>query len=177
MPRGPTRIHFNEIPKGIDWLAVRGQSTRNVHGVPPLPTARTERERVHYSEADLEDVTHLTPHQNIDSKKITGILLHYSDGRRACVGSFRLDHAGAPLDVRGAQVIHLGYGRSPRRWEAFVMRIELEVPKGGDGLEWRAVPLEGKFEWWLSRAGTTGDHGEARPRPLLNPETVVHAVV
>lgn len=93
-------------------------------------------------------------------KNITGVLLHYSDGRRACVGSVRLDLAGTPLDVQDRLEFFLGYRLSKRRNEAFATRIELEVPEGSAGLEWRAVPLEGKFEWWLSRQGrAAGDHG------------------
>lgn len=140
---------------------------RSVHGGPPLPapqTPQTPRKPAHYSEADLEDVTHLTPCRDSTGGEITGVLLRYSDGRQACVGSFRLDRVGTPLDVRGASVLHLGHGRSEGRKESFVVWIELAVPEGGgDGLEWRAVPLEGKLEWFTPWAGAWDSSG-ARPR-------------
>lgn len=48
-------------------------------------------------------------------KKITGVLLHCSDGRRARVGSVRLDLAGTPLDVQDRLEFFLGYRLSKQR--------------------------------------------------------------
>jgi hypothetical protein len=107
----------------------------------------------YFSSCRLEDVVELIPcrcrrHEYCPVGMVTGMLVRYANGDRACVGSFRFDWAEASCEVGPGGRFWLGCSYEPK----MVVAVSNEAPPLGytyDGLSWVEVPCEGKLEWWF----------------------------
>lgn len=91
------------------------------------------------------------------------MLLRYRDGRRACVGQFRVDWAARPFPVDDTRALRIGLGTSPARIP-YVAEISQrgEGGAGVGGLRWMDVPWQGRLEWWFSQTQCRLDYSDGR---------------
>jgi len=145
----PSRLYFNESPCGIQQLAVN-QFTSH-HTMPPMqtPSFNLRSRGYFYTAAPLDRVVAVTPCQQTESL-ITGLLLHYSNGDRACVGMFRLDRAGVKMHVSNSQMLCLGFARTSRK-QPYVVMVTLEPTTDASTYQWLCLPWKGELEWWFSQ--------------------------
>jgi len=117
LPESPTRIYFDFSLRGIHRLAIKHAALpRERHLVPhpssPYPKCITFAHYFH-SSAELEGTVEITLcRRDIDTFScIAGLFLRYADGRRACLGEFRMDCICETLEVSKEQELWLGFGR------------------------------------------------------------------
>lgn len=172
-PEGPTQVYFNESPLGILRLAINSCSDHSATPPVPIPLPRyPERitmEDYFYTTATLDDVVEITPcrREFNHHSAITGLLIRYSNGNRACVGQFRLDCIGPVLEVGGSQKLHLGFARSHLN-APYLAEAALFPPSRREPYEWLDVPWEGRLEWWFSFWQTKIHHGSQESPSLVN---------
>ena len=82
-------------------------------------------------------------------KPIIGMLLHYSDEHRACVGQFRLDWVLRPIVVNQARKLHIGIKRTKKGFP-YVAYIDVRLPADRNFLSWLDVSWSGTLEWSFS---------------------------
>lgn len=151
----PSRLYFDYDPQGIRLLAI--QST--VTSPPILRRSILHNQctlaRYFYTAASLESITDIVPclgGLQVDSP-IVGLLLRYSDGRRACVGKARLDRLGPRIVVDASEVLFLGFARTARMRRQYVASVEVsKAPPDQGSLAWLGVPWKGRLEWWFTSA-------------------------
>lgn len=81
---------------------------------------------------------------------VVGMMFHYEDGRRACVGQYRLDWAKKSLQVGEEPKLCMGFGRVEENDNAHMMAVELSSPTDRADWEWVDVPFRGQLEWWTT---------------------------
>lgn len=113
------------------------------------PIVRRGRSRNQYfSSCRLENAVEVVPCRSrlggVSANAVTGLLVRYANGDRACVGSFRFDWAGETCEVGRGGRLYIGCGRHPES----VRDVRNEPPPVDNGLSWLEVPLSGKLEWW-----------------------------
>ena len=153
---GPGPVFFNDFAFGIRELAFETPQPVHITQSPSLPKPEspypesTSLEEYFYTSAILDNVTELTPcrFETGSGSFISGLLLRYSNGCRACVGQIRLDRLQHSLAVGTSQKMCLGFSQisdgCPRLVSvgfSGLSRIDL------NNLE---IPLCGKLEWWFS---------------------------
>lgn len=122
---------------------------------PSSPPPYTQYNEVwYYTNCRLEDVVGITCciDQAASHKPIIGMLLRYSDDRRACVGQYRLDWALDTFSVDRSCTLSIGLGRTKRRFQ-YVAELGLQRPRTTDpgSLSWINVDWHGRLEWWFSQ--------------------------
>lgn len=179
MTDAPARLYFNEWDPvhGETWihhLAIDEETTRLGDGVagpvrnrpsryPPSlipsfpPPYSQHNELWQYTNCWMDNVQEITPciDRSLRYRSVIGMLLRYRDGRRACLGQYRLDWAATSLSVDHSQPLRIGFARSPARLPYVAV---IGQGKGGDepeDMRWLEVPWQGRLEWWLS-------HGQCR---------------
>jgi hypothetical protein len=89
---------------------------------------------------------------------VTGLLVHYANGDRASVGSFRFDWAERPCAVRQADRLYLGRARKG----GWVREVRNSPPPPDDEdlaeVDWAEIPLSGTLEWWSARDRVKVEH-------------------
>lgn len=167
----PSRIYYNEWDTECDdpWIKFLGVDTNeldtSVHQngkghrsqyphslVPASPPPYTQyNELWYYTNCRMENVTEITPCVNgtTEDKPIIGVLLRYKDGRRSCLGQYRLDWALAPVRTDPASALKIGMGKTVKGFP-YVARICLQGMACSDSLRWIDVPWRGRLEWWFS---------------------------
>ncbi|KAJ9155687.1 hypothetical protein NKR23_g1567 [Pleurostoma richardsiae] len=154
LPDGPTRLFFN--------LAFRGGVQQFGIEELPLPERFLSLPRPNssptagllkdyfYSAAPLEGVVEVTPCR-VDLEEysaIIGLQLRYDNGKRTCVGEFRLDSVEESLDVRDSG-LYLGF--TDDVWPPpYVDRVSTQRPLDEEDLEWLYLSREGLLEWWFA---------------------------
>ncbi|POR39156.1 Uncharacterized protein TPAR_00647 [Tolypocladium paradoxum] len=78
---------------------------------------------------------------------IIAMLIHYGDGRRACVGQYRMDWHLTP-----SQTLRIGLGKTRKNW-SYVAKISLRglAAAESDSLSWIDIAWHGKLEWFSQR--------------------------
>lgn len=156
---GPTRVFFDHS------LTARGMVRCAMWAPPGEPSGQAPPSLYengaswYYSDASLEDVVEITPcrwreaGQQQSHSKIIGLLLHYSNGSRSCLGEFRLDCASTPLRVRDTEKLRLGFNLDIRR--PYLAEIRFSSPPAPSDWEpneqWLEIPWKGTLQWWFAR--------------------------
>jgi hypothetical protein len=81
---------------------------------------------------------------------ITGMLLRYAGGGRACVGQYRPDRAASPIRADSTQTLSfrlVPVGEYARRVDE--VRLRGAASRQPDA-SWMDVPWSGRLEWWFS---------------------------
>jgi hypothetical protein len=84
-----------------------------------------------------------------DHRPITGILLEYENGHRACLGQFRFDKALKKMLVEHITDLYIGSLRTTCSY-LYIAEIATSPPHDNRGLAWMQVSLHGTLEWWSS---------------------------
>ncbi|KAJ4358741.1 uncharacterized protein N0V89_003325 [Didymosphaeria variabile] len=161
-----TDIHYFVSSISPDWTPYPPALTPSASPWPPSPSL------IYFNKCRLEDVSHVTCCVNQDHahRPIVGMMLHYSGGRRACVGQYRHDWVvQPPLVITDAKSMPLivtmyrdcDYGEHVRNTRGiYVMAASVGgayVQSAGAGeVEgknvWKTlrIPWFGWLEWWFS---------------------------
>lgn len=156
LPRAPFRIHFpywRLMPRS-SAIAFEDSYRRDTHTPAVAAAIRHPPTNAfwHYSTCQLSHVARISlcRTQGKESRRVMGMLLFYIDGRRACVGQYRLDWAMRPQVVCGSSF----KVRSVRKriGQAYCYRdVDVEVDGSSVGDEtlrsWRLIPWSGMMEW------------------------------
>lgn len=119
------------------------------------PMERQDPGDRYFSSCQLDGVVEVVPCRSRPGRQykeggvVTGLLVRYGSGDRACVGAFRFDWAVSDASVATGRTgkLCIGYGREPTT----VVDIRGELPLLEDGLLWVEIPLTGRLEWWSFR--------------------------
>lgn len=118
--------------------------------VSPPPFFNGHSLHQYFSSCRLEDVVEValcrTRLGGVSEDAVTGLLVRYANGDRACVGSFRFDWASPARQVGRTGRLYIGCGQRLN----CVRDVRIEPPLVDNGLSWMEVPLSGKLEWWSS---------------------------
>jgi hypothetical protein len=101
------RVFFHPSLEGVSLFAaptVCDSGNNSMSAV--LSTWLDAEQKPINSEASLDGVKEVVICK--DKAKILGLLLRYTDGKQASVGSFRLDRVEAPLSVSGSSCLYIG---------------------------------------------------------------------
>jgi len=146
------RVFFN---RSVDGVSVFAAPTVDGCGNGPLPAESSSwtgtGRNPSNAEASLDEVQQVVACREIGAKgraEITGLLFHYTDGKQASVGKFRLDRADKPLSVADSSCFYIGQGLS-NEGELTMDAISLSTSDlgYGEGMKWNKVPLGGTFTW------------------------------
>ncbi|KAI1500052.1 hypothetical protein F5X99DRAFT_430004 [Biscogniauxia marginata] len=165
-PETPTRIFFNtwdslQDEKEIKFLAYSNPEPPAprplpISAIPIWPVQNTRyNELWYYSSCAMRGITEITlcVNRNLPHKPITGMLLRYEDGHKACVGQMRLDWTLRPIVVGQAGKLRIGSLRTEKRF-LYVAIISVRERVDRDDCSWLDVPWHGTLEWWFSLRNT-----------------------
>ncbi|KAI0426950.1 hypothetical protein F5Y09DRAFT_317545 [Xylaria sp. FL1042] len=152
----PSRIFFDVTPYGIHKLAFESPEPIQQDQSPVIPIPLSPYPKLgsldsyFYTFATLENVAEITPCEDkvAGKRSIIGLLFHYSDGTRACVGQFRLDCATTNLVIGTCPKLWLSFDTNDAR--PYVNGIGVcpaPKPKSHDCLY---ISWHGKLEWWFT---------------------------
>ncbi|KAI8656297.1 hypothetical protein NCS56_01233100 [Fusarium sp. Ph1] len=160
----PFRVYCKLLYRGVDQIAVQPLETfaedppRQMMPWPVMPSPAPRRQ--HYSAVSLDNVAQITPcgreihAQGDNCWVLSGIMVHYTDGHRACAGEFRADCAGESMRVDNTSLLLLGfYVEKNERAGRWLAAIESE-PTDDDGfLARRFLRCGGMLQWWFDEQG------------------------
>lgn len=158
------RLHYQLSYRGVEKLVAQPLSglEQSFSGqiMPPLPSLDYDAwPDCHYSTVSLENVVEIIPCKRKISPlgtsywAITGVLLRYTNGSRACAGEFRMDCAGEPINVDGALFLYLGSVGKTEFTYGHLSRIELAPIEDDEWQRWLCVAMEGTLQWWFGDEG------------------------
>lgn len=148
LPETQTRVYFNLSNRGIHRLAIE-RAFFHRQGVSLSPFYSHNTVDYFYFAAALEGVVQVTPcrRELATYSPIIGLLLCYVDGRRTCVGEFRMDGIDQTLEVDDpSQGLHLGFGRA-EKVPPHLARLELRPTRLKGSLRWLSLEWKGLLEW------------------------------
>ena len=146
------KVFFNRSVDGVSMFAAPTVYGRD-NG--PLPTGASSwtgaNQNPSNAEASLDEVRQVVACRDIGFKgkaQITGLLFHYTDGKQASVGWFRLDRADKPLSVADLSCFYIGH-RISNEGKPTMDAISLSTSDLGheEGMTWNKVLLKGMFGW------------------------------
>ncbi|KAF6840317.1 hypothetical protein CPLU01_01341 [Colletotrichum plurivorum] len=112
--------------------------------ISPRPPHAVYKEQLFFSSASLDGIIQIIPCRRHARGRshVVGLLLEYSDGRRTCVGQFRLDSLDKRLLVRDSRHIWMGFYQDEKG--PLVSAVELsESHLEQDGVSWLGLELTG----------------------------------
>lgn len=80
---------------------------------------------------------------------VIGMLLHYADGHRECVGQFRRDWVAEPVSVGNSDKLFICGKRTKECW-GYVANVTCQEPRSRSESRWLDVAQAGTLEWWFS---------------------------
>ncbi|SPO01888.1 uncharacterized protein DNG_04561 [Cephalotrichum gorgonifer] len=167
----PSRIYVNEwgrrsVNRFIEFIAVesnaesddwvqedhRSDYPRSLMRDSP-PAGTLEGEALCYSHCRMEDVAEITLCVGRISgiKAVIGLLLRYNNGRRSCLGRYRLDWTLAPVRVDPARMLRIGMGQTDDELP-YVAEVGVGGVSGPESLTWVDVPWKGRLVWWFAHS-------------------------
>lgn len=184
MNDAPARLYFNECDPvhGETWIRYLGideETTRlgdSVAGpvkdrpsryppslIPSFPPPYSQHDEFwQYTNCRMEDVQEITPciDRSLEYRSVIGILLRYGDGRRACLGQYRLDWVETSMSVNHSQPLRIGFARSPARLPYVTTIRQDEGTNELEHVRWLEVQWRGKLEWWISQGQCRLDYSD-----------------
>jgi len=161
-PKSQSRIYFNEWDSVSTGNQVKFLGFERTELPTPQPYPRslvpisscpqtTYNELWFYSFCSMEDVIRITlcVDKTVCHRPIIGMLLHYSDKHRACVGQFRLDWVLRPIEVNQAEKLHISIKRTKKGFP-YVAYINVRSPIDRSSSSWLDVSWNGTLEWSFS---------------------------
>lgn len=171
------QAYFGESDSGVKRLVLESPEPAKPHFTRPLERsvcppsgeiAKAKMEEFFFSSAQLHGIVEVTPCESLlgHTAAITGLVLHYSDGHRECLGQVRLDHLLSPLTAAGSRAMWLGFSSTADG--PCVRKVEFSRPEQSAELVWLEVSWSGTLEWWFSYRQCRVHYGQQ-----ASPETVV----
>ncbi len=160
-PRRESRVYFNtcdSLPdKEIKYLAFEDISHPAVRPypeslVPASPFSGTQyNEPWFFSSCSLKGVIEITlcRSSSLSYTPISGMLVQYTDGHRACLGQLRFDWALETVHMEQNTGLYIGSGRTRKRF-AYVAEVTAHPPSDRSKLSWMDVHWDEILEWWFS---------------------------
>lgn len=173
----PSRVYFNEwrltlTKSGIQYFGADSSAecdvVRQRHYppslVPALPPPFTQPDQPwqyntppphpwFYTSCRMENVVKITccVKKSAASNPIIGMLLHYENDHRECLGQYRADLAAAPVWVNPGVSLKIGIAGTVER-SLYVAAVGSQSfgDSGSQPLHWIEVPWRGTLEWWFS---------------------------
>lgn len=162
----PFRVYCKLSYRGVDQMAIQPLVPLEADPLPQMAPWHSVPSSVphyhHFSAVGLNKALKITPCFREVAlpggtfRAISGIMVHYANGSRACAGEFRMDRAGEAIGVDDTLILVLGfYAREgyARRW---LVTIDTDFTDDCEGVTYKSVPLKGTLQWWL------GDEGSCR---------------
>ncbi|XP_044717283.1 uncharacterized protein HRG_08791 [Hirsutella rhossiliensis] len=172
----PSRIYFNEWDpfedeKCVKYIGIESDAAETDRATnqrletsesmcpPPLTTTSQPpytqyNEPWHYTNCMLENVVEIAccVDGTVSHKPVIGMMVHYGDGHRACIGQYRLDWVLDKSPADPSMSLRIGLAKTRKNFP-YVARITLGNPAApaSDSLSWMDVPWHGKLEWWFSQ--------------------------
>lgn len=172
----PSRIYFNEWDpfedeKCVKYMGIESDATHTdrvtnrgletSESMCPLSLATTSQppytqynEPWYYTNCMLENVVEIAccVDGTVSHRPIIGMMVHYGDGHRACIGQCRLDWVLDKSPADPSRLLRIGLAKTRKNFR-YVARITLGNPAApvSDSLSWMDVPWHGKLEWWFSQ--------------------------
>lgn len=162
LPRATARVHFNvrhtpDLSDSVRYLALETSpaSTAVQPSAPRLPKPLGESPSLNgldpwtWTACPLSGISkiQLCIHHDVPQKRVIGALFHYTDGHRACCGSFRLDWASECISLREKDRLFIRRARWSHN--AFGIASITAQPPDESEIGWCSVPLSGVLEWWF----------------------------
>lgn len=197
MTDAPSRLYFNEWDPvhgdnpWISYLGIDEQTAKLGDSVagpvrdrpfryPPSldpefpPPYSQSQDHWQYTNCLMDDVQQITPcmDRSLTYRSVIGMLLRYGDGRRACLGQFRLDWAATPLVVDPTRPLRVGFARSPVLLPYVAVIGQDETDEEPEDMRWLEIPWQGKLEWWSANGHCRLDsssEGASRRSKKLTP--------
>lgn len=118
-----------------------------------------------YSSCSLQRIKEIHPclKQFNEHQRIIGLLLHYSDGHRECVGQFHPHWAGDPILVGGRDKLYFCFANVNSGRE-YVATLATSPPVDQGELKCFEVAQVGLLGWWFSYWHCELYHGGVRLR-------------
>lgn len=141
-----------------------------ISACPHLNKSRTEHWS--YTSCSLGHITEVHPciKRTDPDRQVMGMLLHYSDGHRECVGQYRLDWVAEPVVVGEMQKLYICC-KVGRKGNRYVAAVTARAPGQAEGW-WHDVAQSGTLEWWFSSRHSIlyydGVHLDEFPRQLID---------
>ncbi|RSL85538.1 hypothetical protein CEP51_003258 [Fusarium floridanum] len=159
----PFRLYSKLSYRGVDQIAIQPSETLAEDPTPqmkPWPELASSTPRWHqYSALSLKNVARITPcRRKVHFRTgtfwvITGIMVQYANGRRACAGEFRMDCVGESMWVDHTSSLELGFSVGKDN-EAGVWLAKVDTTRSDDEpVIWKSVRWEGMLQWWLHGDG------------------------
>jgi len=168
----PSRVYFNEWDpdQGPPWVTHLGlektetdtlvRSERNRQGryppslIPSAPPPYTLYNEVwFYTNCRMENIKEIVycVDETVTDKPVTGMMLHYTNGRRSCLGQYRPDLALVSLRTDATKKLRIGVGKTSKRFP-FVAEVTVLVHGAAElrSSTWVDVPWHGRLEWWFT---------------------------
>ncbi|KAF5020171.1 hypothetical protein F66182_7811 [Fusarium sp. NRRL 66182] len=159
----PSRVYFNDTNSWLNQHSValmgfeQGKAIAPFDNLPKLPVAISNYPSSISSEVWLHtscSMAHLTEIQPCVDKTrthqpIIGMLLHYADGHRECVGQFRLDWASELIMLSETDNVFI-CGKRTGEGRGYVSTITASAPVGDSSERWLHIEQTGTLEWWFS---------------------------
>ncbi|KAI0902715.1 hypothetical protein F4823DRAFT_621082 [Ustulina deusta] len=172
LPKSPTRVYFNDSPRGICRLATSQLSTNqgptSIAGtLSPYPK-RTGVGDFFHSSANLRNAVTIRPCQETfaSHSPIIGLLIQYYNGDRTCVGQVRFDCLRTELTVKSFPKLCLWFARTKSK-HPYVAKVEQFPPSDSEPYEWLDLRWEGYLEWWFSHWQCQVYHDGKSSPPLV----------
>lgn len=168
----PCRVYLNKPDfragqfghNRLDFFGVDDASVLYPSGGTPIHSAPISRPDLwndleFHSSCSLQNIVKIEP-CIIEDGVISGLLLHYADGHRECVGTFRLDKVDRRQTVflNPDDELHFRlkswWAVYPRNAPRGVAGVGTEPSDSREpGLRTWSVPQRGRLEWWYAGAG------------------------
>lgn len=171
----PSRIYFNEWDpfedeKCVKYIGIESDATETdrvtnqrlekSESMCPLLLTTTSQppytqynEPWHYTSCTLENVVEIAccVDGTVSHRQIIGMMVHYGDGHRACIGQHGSDWLLDKSSADPSMLLRIGLAKT-RKNLPYVARITLGNPAApvSNLFSWMDVPWRGKLEWWFS---------------------------
>ncbi|KAI1207656.1 uncharacterized protein F4807DRAFT_434053 [Annulohypoxylon truncatum] len=151
----PARIYWEYSHHGSkQWATSSPPDQTTIPSVSTISQYPPGSDGLFYSSASLENIVEIIPCQRkhicSTDLQITGLLIHYKDKTRACVGGFRMDSLCPAIRVGDSSKLYLGFTYADGKYPCLV-KVEASPPEDEGPYQWLNFSWEGRMEWWHDR--------------------------
>lgn len=170
LPRSTSRIHLTDgrLSKLARTSAIAFEESQpsfvysgNLTALEPANGSLPSDYCWYLSSCRLTDVVEIIPcREERKDSPIIGILLRYSDNRRACLGQYRLDWTTRPLQVN-SENLKVGFHIAGNGAQQ-VMEVVVNSALIQGSYAWKEIPWSGKLDWWFLKNACVLRHPEMK---------------